>query len=77
MQLETKQNLPAVHKRKMMNKVLYIHSAMKAHKDNAKIPYFLLCVLQVYVMFFLELHSYLIIYPGYTWKICHTYDRQQ
>lgn len=33
---------------------------MKAHKDNEKIPYFLLCVLQVYVMFFLELHSHLI-----------------
>jgi len=61
----------------MMNKVLKKHSAMEAHKDNAKIPYVLSCVLQVYVMFFLELHSCLIIYPGYTWKICHTYDRQQ
>jgi len=40
MQLETKQNLPAIHKRKMINKVLYMHSAMKAHKDNAKICYF-------------------------------------
>jgi len=53
MQLETKQNLPAIHKRKMMNKVSYAHSAMKAHKDNTKIPYFLFYVLQVYVMFFL------------------------
>jgi hypothetical protein len=50
----------------MKNKVLYLHSAMKAHNNNAKIPYFLLCVLQVYVMFFLELHSSLIIFPGYT-----------
>jgi len=50
----------------MMDKVLYMHSTMKVHKDNAKIPYFLLCVLQVYVMFSLGLHSCLIIYPGYT-----------
>jgi len=61
----------------MMNKASYTHSEIKAHKDNAKIPNFLFCVLQVYVMFFLELHSCLIIYPGYTWKICHTYDQQQ
>lgn len=36
MQLETKQKPPVIHKRKMKHQVFYLHSAIKAQKQQCK-----------------------------------------